>query len=396
MAGAKATARGLFARYCGGGRVFMLVLGLGLGGTVAACGGEESPPPELARPFFSQPTDGTVVPPSFQMILGIDGLVVEPAGEAREGAGHFHILIDSDFIPAGEVVPDDEQHLHLDDGATEAEITLAPGPHILLLQFADGNNRALESDHRQLDQIVVTVTEDAPAQSVRFVYPTDGAIVPPTFEVRMAATGMVVGLTEEIQEDAGAFHILVDTDFVPAGGVIPSDEGDEQHIHLDDGSRITSLSLSPGSHTLRLQFADNLDTASRGDQFRDEITIIVGFGRGAQQVMFVEPAGGATVSPTFTVKTAAVGLFVEPAITGSVIEGLIRELAGHLHILVDEAFVLQVITEDETHIHLEGGELSTELTLQPGTHTLRLQMADHINQALEGNQFRDEIIITVE
>ncbi len=105
--------------------------------------------------------------------------------------------------------------------------------------------------------------------------------------------------------------------------------------------------------------------------------------------MFVEPLDGATVPQTFTVKTAAVGLVVEPA-------GVVRKDAGHMHILVNEGFVLEVVPEDETHIHLDEGQLSTELSLEPGTYSLRLQMANGSHQAIVGDQYRDEINITVE
>ena len=61
-----------------------------------------------------------------------------------EGAGHFHILVDTDFIPAGQVIPTDEQHLHYGKGQTEISLELEPGEHTLRLQFADGAHTALE------------------------------------------------------------------------------------------------------------------------------------------------------------------------------------------------------------------------------------------------------------
>ena len=70
--------------------------------------------------------------------MAATGLVVEPSGEINEGAGHFHILVDTDFVPAGQVIPTDEQHLHYGQGQTEISLELAPGEHTLRLQFADG------------------------------------------------------------------------------------------------------------------------------------------------------------------------------------------------------------------------------------------------------------------
>lgn len=377
-------------------QIFLIVVSLALGGVLAACGGGDQPQaPVLVS--FRQPTNGAIVPHSFNVKLGVQTLEVEPAGEAREGAGHFHILIDTDFIPLGEVIPDDDQHLHLDDGSTEAEIGLTPGPHVLRVQLADGGNLALVGvKQEERARIVVAVEADAPTQSVRFISPTDGASVPPTIDIVAAATGLVVEVAQEVRADIGHFHILVDADFIEAGRIIPNGEGDERHVHLLKGARRVTLSLDPGPHTLRLQFADGLDTALRGDQYRDEIKVNVSFGQGAQQVMFVEPEEGTTVSQTFTVKTAAVGLDIEPALTGPMIPGLIRAGAGHLHILVNEPFATEVMSIDETHIHLDEGQLSTEMSLEPGTYTLRLQMTDHNHQALAGDQFRYEISITVE
>ena len=135
--------------------------------TLAACGGQkESPAPESAEPsaeaapevrvFFVEPADSSVVPTTFHVVMGVQGLTVEPAGEVKEGAGHLHILVDTTFVPAGQVIPKDEHHLHFGTGALEADLTLPPGPHTLRLQFADGAHVALEGDQYR-DEIHVTV-----------------------------------------------------------------------------------------------------------------------------------------------------------------------------------------------------------------------------------------------
>jgi hypothetical protein len=83
--------------------------------------------------------------------------MVEPAGHViQEGAGHFHILVNEDFLPAGEVIPNDETHLHFGKAQLETELTLEPGDYILRLQMANGAHQALESDQYQ-DEIEITV-----------------------------------------------------------------------------------------------------------------------------------------------------------------------------------------------------------------------------------------------
>ncbi|MBV7327241.1 DUF4399 domain-containing protein [Chloroflexi bacterium TSY] len=342
----------------------------------------------VQRVFFRQPTANAIVPPTFTVIMGAEGLAVEPAGDIHEGAGHFHILIDADFIAPGEVIPNDELHIHYGDGSTETELNLKPGTYTLRLQMANGAHIALEGDQYR-DEIVISVKEDTPEQAVRFAQPLDGATIPPMTEVVMAATGLVVEPAGDIHENAGHFHILIDTDFIPAGEVIPADE---QHLHFGKAQTTTTIELSPGEHTLRLQMANGAHIAVAGDQYRDEVTVNVVEGASSPQVLFVKPENQATVTNPVDVRMSAAGLFVEPA--GMVL----RPEGGHMHILVDTDFIPtgEVIPKDEQHIHFGGGQLAAELDLQPGQHTLRLQMANGAHIALDGDQYRHEITIVVE
>ena len=220
---------------------------------------------------FEQPADGATVSSPFEVVMAATGLVVEPSGEINEGAGHFHILVDTDFIAAGQVIPTDEQHLHYGQGQTEILLELEPGEHTLRLQFADGAHIALEGDQYR-DTINVVVDSSVVSPAVGFEQPADGATVSSPFDVVMAATGLVVEPSGEINEGAGHFHILVDTDFIAAGQVIPTDE---QHLHYGQGQTEISLELEPGEHTLRLQFADGAHIALEGDQYRDQIDVVV-------------------------------------------------------------------------------------------------------------------------
>jgi hypothetical protein len=89
--------------------------------------------------------------------MAAEGLSVEPASEVvTEGVGHMHILVDTDFIPAGEVIPKDEQHLHFGDAALETELELQPGEYTLRLQMANGAHVALEGEQYR-DEIKIMV-----------------------------------------------------------------------------------------------------------------------------------------------------------------------------------------------------------------------------------------------
>jgi hypothetical protein len=340
-----------------------------------------------SRVYFLQPTTNAIVPVTFTVVMSYTGVTLAPAADAVEGAGHLHVLIDTDFIEAGEAIPNDETHLHFGNGATTAELSLAPGSHILRLQYADNNHIALEGDHYR-HEIIVNVVDGASEQAVRIVSPSAGATVPTTFTVVMAATGLSVEPAGLVNEQAGHFHLLIDEPFVAPGEIVPTDA---THLHFGKAQLTTTVTLEPGVYLLRLQMADGEHRALSGNQYRDEIEIVVEEGAPAEQVTFIKPADGATVSSPFLVAWAASGLIIETA--GSVI----RPEGGHLHILVNEEFIAggEAIPTDETHLHFGRGQTSTELTLEPGEYTLRLQMANGAHLAQDGAQYQDEITVTV-
>lgn len=91
--------------------------------------------------------------------------------------------------------------------------------------------------------------------SVSFIEPKDGAVVEETFKVKMDIQGMKL-CPANIQTDdkqCGHHHLLVDVPFVPEQQVIVVNE---RHIHFGKLQTETELKLSPGKHTLTLQFAD--------------------------------------------------------------------------------------------------------------------------------------------
>ena len=94
------------------------------------------------RVFFGNLKGGETVSSPLTVEMGVEGYAIEPAGAAKEGTGHHHLVIDGGPVPAGEVVPADETHLHFGKGQTSASVTLPPGEHTLTLQFADGLHRS--------------------------------------------------------------------------------------------------------------------------------------------------------------------------------------------------------------------------------------------------------------
>ncbi len=108
-------------------------------------------------------------------------------------------------------------------------------------------------------------------------------------------------------------------------------------------------------------------------------------------VFFITPADGDTVSSPVTVEFGIEGMVIVPA-------GVNDAHSGHHHLLVDTGFpaLNQPIPADANHIHFGDGSKSTQLTLDPGEHTLLLLLGDHLHIPHEPPVSSQTITITVE
>lgn len=109
---------------------------------LAACSPAAAPP----RVFFTSPADGASVDSPVHVTLGAENFTVEAAGAVKAGAGHLHIMVDTDCVAAGATIPKDAQHVHYGQAQVEADLELTAGPHTLCLQAADGVHTALAGD----------------------------------------------------------------------------------------------------------------------------------------------------------------------------------------------------------------------------------------------------------
>lgn len=66
-------------------------------GAATGCGDDE--PAATAR--FESPTDGARVAGALEVAMAADGVDIEPAGEVRAGAGHFHVIADDGCTALG-------------------------------------------------------------------------------------------------------------------------------------------------------------------------------------------------------------------------------------------------------------------------------------------------------
>ena len=108
-------------------------------------------------------------------------------------------------------------------------------------------------------------------------------------------------------------------------------------------------------------------------------------------VYFIQPADGATVDKTFTVKFGLKGMGVAPA-------GVDVPDTGHHHLLIDLdklPDLSQPLPATDNLRHFGKGQTETELTLTPGKHTLQLLLGDKNHVPLKPPVISEKITITV-
>ncbi len=113
--------------------------------------------PEDARVHILWPEDGQAIRGGFWVRMGLSGAGIAPAGVAKAGTGHHHILVDAPLPHLDQPVPNDRNHLHFGLGQTEARLDLPPGRHTLQLLLADENHLPHQPSLYS-KQITVTVT----------------------------------------------------------------------------------------------------------------------------------------------------------------------------------------------------------------------------------------------
>jgi len=247
----------------------LILVGVAVGG--AAYGqakGGPTPSPPGAAVYFVDLKDGATIGPKTVIHFGLHGMGVAPAGSDKENSGHHHLLIDTELPPLDQPIPNDANHLHFGGGQTEAEVTLAPGPHTLQLLLGD-KNHIPHTPPVMSQRIRVTVAETPPAPSaastggrhtsppgarVYFEYPTDGAYVKPKFRAKFGLVNMGIAPAGFEKANTGHHHLLIDTPLPPLDEPIPNDAN---HLHFGAGQTEADVTLPLGTHTLQLLLGDD-------------------------------------------------------------------------------------------------------------------------------------------
>lgn len=108
-------------------------------------------------------------------------------------------------------------------------------------------------------------------------------------------------------------------------------------------------------------------------------------------VFFISPADGDTVTNPVTVEFGIANMSVVKA-------GETAAESGHHHLLIDTGLPnLELpIPADANHHHFGDASTSTEISLEPGQHTLQLLLADHLHIPHNPPVYSATITITVE
>ena len=167
---------------------------------------------EAVSVAFTEPADGDHIAGGVHVVMTADGITIEPAGEVREGAGHFHVIADDGCVEPGAAVARDLDHVHFGKGQTEGTIYLGPGEHSLCLQPGNGEHVALDVSDTVTITVGVESREDwcGVAKEVDDLFTaTDSSS--DEFAVKQAAYGGIVRLIaqmtaalDQVDEDARA------------------------------------------------------------------------------------------------------------------------------------------------------------------------------------------------
>jgi hypothetical protein len=248
--------------------------------------GGPTPSPPGAAVYFIGLKDGDTLPTKATIHFGLRGMGVAPAGSDRANSGHHHLMVDVPTPALDKEIPNDFQHLHFGAGQTETELTLTPGEHTLQLVFGD-KNHIPHSPPLVSDRIKVKVVDQAAAPpqaatgtrhpspkdaKVYFIYPTDGAYIPPNPVIRFGLLNMGVAPAGFDKPNTGHHHLLVDAELPPLDQPIPNDFN---HLHFGAGQTEAKITLPLGPHKLRLLFADSAHVPHDPPVYSDVINVTV-------------------------------------------------------------------------------------------------------------------------
>jgi len=117
-------------------------------------------------------------------------------------------------------------------------------------------------------------TPAANGAEVYLIAPQDGAKIHGPVTVRFGLKGMGIAPAGVKFDNTGHHHLLIDTDFSDVKLEAPLPMTDKI-VHFGKGQTETTLTLTPGKHTLELLFADSSHVSFDPPLHSKKITITV-------------------------------------------------------------------------------------------------------------------------
>ena len=140
----------------------MLALAVLVTAGAVACGGGTSEPDTAAEPaaavdvptatprvFFETPRNETDHPTEVPLgiTFGVEnfeiGAVPETVSTPRPSVGHYHLGVNADCLPAGEIIPAADPWIHFGDGSDGMEMQLESGEYRLTVGIGDDEHRTI-------------------------------------------------------------------------------------------------------------------------------------------------------------------------------------------------------------------------------------------------------------
>jgi len=108
---------------------------------------------------------------------------------------------------------------------------------------------------------------------VYIISPTDGSTVAQTFTIKFGVRGMHIAPSGIDAENTGHHHLLIDTSELP--DMTKPLQATDKIRHFGGGQTETTVTLSPGKHTLQLLLGNYMHVPHDQPLMSEKITVLV-------------------------------------------------------------------------------------------------------------------------
>ena len=124
-------------------------------------------------------------------------------------------------------------------------------------------------------EAAATALKSSPAPEgakISFADLKDGATVSSPLLVKFVVEGITLAPAGTEEPASGHHHLMIDAELPPADAPIPADAN---HVHFGKAQTETTIELTPGTHTLQLEFANGQHVPFNPPLASEKITVTV-------------------------------------------------------------------------------------------------------------------------